>query len=383
MKYHNLHIVSFTIPFPANYGGVIDVYYKLAALNSIGIKVHLHCFQYDRQKAPELERLCESVHYYPRKTGITEQFSLTPFIVKGRRADELLRNLLLNDYPVLFEGLHSCYYLSHPLLKGRKLIYRESNIEHQYYYHLFKAEKRIVPKLFFLFESLRLFVFQGSLKHASCMLAVSEEDTKYLRIKFPGHNVVYLPSFHGNDRISSMTGMGKYAFYHGNLSVAENLQAVEFLIREVFSDLNIPLVIAGLNPPEHLKSLARKHSVEIHENVSAEAMDELLRNAHVNILVTFQSTGLKLKLLNTLFKGRFVLVNPAMLAGTGLNDYCVIAEDASGLRSELERIFRLPFDDSCLQARNNLLSSNYSDSLNARVLADILYPFNPMGSEGY
>ena len=375
MKSLHLNIVSFTVPFPANYGGVIDVYHKLAALHAIGIRIHLHCFRYDREKAPELENLCESVHYYPRKTGISEQFSLRPFIVKGRRSDELLRRLLSNDYPVLFEGMHSCYYLPHPLLKGRMLIYRESNIEHHYYYHLFKAEKRIIPKLFFLFESLRLYAFQGSLKHASCMLAVSEEDTRYLKNKFPRHQVVYLPSFHGNNRISSMTGMGKYAFYHGNLSVAENVQAAEFLIREVFPGLNIPLVIAGLNPPENLKNLARENGVEIHENVTADMMDELLRNAHVNILVTFQSTGLKLKLLNTLFKGRFVLVNSKMLSGTGLDDYCLIAADAQGFKSELQRLFSLPFDQACLQQRNNLISGIYSDSLNARVLADILSPF--------
>ena len=33
----HLHIVSFSIPYPANYGGVIDVFYKLVALHKAGI----------------------------------------------------------------------------------------------------------------------------------------------------------------------------------------------------------------------------------------------------------------------------------------------------------------------------------------------------------
>ena len=33
-----LNIVSFNIPYPANYGGVIDVYYKLEALRACGVK---------------------------------------------------------------------------------------------------------------------------------------------------------------------------------------------------------------------------------------------------------------------------------------------------------------------------------------------------------
>jgi len=40
----HLHIISFDIPYPANYGGVIDVFYKLRALVSAGIKIHLHAF---------------------------------------------------------------------------------------------------------------------------------------------------------------------------------------------------------------------------------------------------------------------------------------------------------------------------------------------------
>ena len=36
-----LNIVSFNIPYPANYGGVIDVYYKLEALRACGVETHI------------------------------------------------------------------------------------------------------------------------------------------------------------------------------------------------------------------------------------------------------------------------------------------------------------------------------------------------------
>lgn len=54
------------MPSPPSYGGVIDVHYKAKALSELGVKVHLHCFQYGRPKAKELERFCASVHYHPR-----------------------------------------------------------------------------------------------------------------------------------------------------------------------------------------------------------------------------------------------------------------------------------------------------------------------------
>ena len=35
-----LHIVSFDVPFPPNYGGVIDVFYKLIELKKLGVEIH-------------------------------------------------------------------------------------------------------------------------------------------------------------------------------------------------------------------------------------------------------------------------------------------------------------------------------------------------------
>ena len=112
MSDKHLHIVAFSIPYPANYGGVIDVYYKLKALHAAGIKIHLHCYQYDRPETTELDKYCESVNYYPRKTGLSAQISIKPYIVESRQSDSLLKNLLSYKYPILFEGLHSCFYLS-------------------------------------------------------------------------------------------------------------------------------------------------------------------------------------------------------------------------------------------------------------------------------
>lgn len=74
----HINIIALNIPFPANYGGVIDIYYKLYALSRCGFKIHLHCFEYGRQHAVELNNLCEEVIYYKREKGISSHFSLLP-----------------------------------------------------------------------------------------------------------------------------------------------------------------------------------------------------------------------------------------------------------------------------------------------------------------
>ena len=138
-----LHIISFDIPSPPNYGGVIDVFYKLRELHRAGAGIHLHCFEHERQRSAELNRYCLSVRYYLRRTGWKTNLGMTPYIVAGRISEELVTNLLQDQYPILFEGLHTCGILADPRLSGRLKIYRESNIEHHYYFHLFRAEKNL------------------------------------------------------------------------------------------------------------------------------------------------------------------------------------------------------------------------------------------------
>ena len=369
----SLHIISFDIPWPANYGGVIDVFYKIRALHTAGVRIHLHCFEYHRTPAPELEKYCVTVHYYPRKTGLAANLTLKPYIVAGRRSDELIENLLHDDFPILFEGLHTCGFLNDRRLKGRFLIYRESNIEHHYYYHLFKAEKNLAKKAFFLAESLRLKSFQKILSHASVMLTVSREDTAYLAARFPGKRVVYLPSFHRHEKVDIVTGKGKYALYHGKLSVAENSVAARFLITRVWQDSFPELVIAGLDPPGWLIKLAEKHqNIRFVINPSDESMFGLIREAHVNIMVTFQPTGLKLKLLNALFNGRFCLVNPQMVAGTTLGELCIQATGADEFKEQIPRLFNQDFTESLINERESIVEKNYSNQINCKLLMEIL-----------
>jgi hypothetical protein len=370
----HLHIISFDVPFPANYGGVIDVFYKLRALHTAGVKIHLHCFVYHREPAAELEKYCETVKYYPRKTGLAANLGLLPYIVAGRISEDLVKNLLNDDFPILFEGLHTCGIMQDERLKGRFLVYRESNIEHHYYRHLSKAEKNPFKKLFFLAESYRLFRFQKILRHASVMLAVSKDDTNYLASRFPEQRVIYLPSFHHDNEPNILSGKGTYALYQGKLSVPENSVAAEYLISRVWDDTLPELLIAGLDPPDWLVQLGEKHkNIKIIPNPSDQAMFELIRGAHVNIMVTFQPTGLKLKLLNALFNGRFCLVNPEMVAGTTLDDLCIIGKTPSVLKDKLKHLFTMEFTESEIVHRQEVLTHHYSNDNNCRLLIESIH----------
>lgn len=87
-----------------------------------------------------------------------------------------------------------------------------------------------------------------------------------------------------------------------------------------------------MNPGKRLLKAAKKHAnVIVEANPSEERMDKLIQEAQLNLLVTFQGTGLKLKLLNCLFAGRHIVVNPLMVQGSGIENLCHIADSPQGI----------------------------------------------------
>ena len=103
----HLHIISFDIAFPANYGGVIDVFYKAKSLTDSGVKVHMHCFQYGREHYSIMKDTFHEVKYYRRDISKKHLFKSIPYIVSTRASDKLIGNLGSKDIPAVGAALNS------------------------------------------------------------------------------------------------------------------------------------------------------------------------------------------------------------------------------------------------------------------------------------
>lgn len=368
-----MHIVSFNVPYPPNYGGVIDVFYKIKALHDLGYKIHLHCYHYGREEAGELEQYCENVHYYSRKSFYKSIYSSVPYIVGSRSSDELLNNLIEQPYPILFEGLHTCAHLGHPQLVDRMKIVRMHNVEWDYYKSLGKAEHNFFRKFYFYTESYKLKHFEQILSQATHIMAISPNDTNYLEEKY--RHVAYIPAFHSNENVTIKTGHGDFAFYHGNLSVIENNQAAFYLVEKIFKEIPYKLVIAGKKPLSSLKKLVTKYDhIELIEDPPFEQMLQLMSEAHINVLPTFQPTGIKLKLINALYNGRFCVVNSPMIKNTGLEVLCHITDDAKEMKSLINKLFEERFTPDMIEERETILEKQFSNRVNAEKIDALIYP---------
>lgn len=366
-----LHIIAFDVPFPPDYGGVIDVYYRIKALNKLGVKIILHCYEYGRGMPIELEEITHEVHYYKRKKTIFDFLSPLPFIVRTRSSRQLIRRLSKDKYPILFEGLHTCYFLSDERLKNRNKIVRTHNIEHEYYLALSMKSKGW-KKRFFQQEAKKLERFEQVLQQASLILTIKEKDRHHFS-KYDVKTIVLQ---------AACTDIGEMEYreteaiclFQGNLSVIENEDAAIWLIKNVFKPIELTnkLIIAGKNPSDRLNQLCVESGVELVINPGESEMNELIQTARVHVLYSNQATGVKLKLINALQTSGHIIANGSMIKDTDFVDYCTLALIAQDFQYFVQQKLAVELSIVEFNERKEFVESNLNTLKNSEKLLSYL-----------
>ena len=83
-------------------------------------------------------------------------------------------------------------------------------------------------------------------------------------------------------------------------------------------------------------------------------------------------SGIKLKLLNALFKGRHVIANSEMIEGTGVEQACQLANNPTEMKYQIYRLFHKEFTDDDIQLREGLLQTKFNNRINAEQLMRVL-----------
>jgi glycosyltransferase involved in cell wall biosynthesis len=365
----HLHIISFNVPYPADYGGAVDVFYKLKALYAQGIQIHLHCFTYGRSEQPELNKYCASVTYYERHIGHKGISNTLPYIVSSRKNEQLLQDLLKDDHPILMEGVHCTCLLFDKRFSNRKCFVRLHNAEFQYYGDLCKASSSLIKKMYYWVESRLLKSYEKKIASKAMFFGITEKDTAVYRDELNCKNIRELPLFTPAWQVQCPEGVGAYCLYHGDLSVDANEKAATWLIKKIFSKLNVPFVIMGKNPSEKLYELAQEngHTCVV-ANPSDKEVQDMIAKAHINVLPSFTTTGIKIKLVNVLFNGRHCVVNDATVAGSGLASACHIGTTANAFREIIAQLYHQPFTGEEIELRKRLLDHHFDNEKNAKKL---------------
>lgn len=369
-----LHIIAFDVPYPPNYGGIVDVFYKLKTLHELGVKIIYHCFYYKGHNPPnnELKKYCSKIYFYQRKKSIDKLLlSKYPYIVASRSNKALLDNLLEDDNPILFDGIQTVFYLNHEKLKDRFKIYRAHNIEHDYYYGLSKWEKNKLKKTYLNWEAKKLHKIESILSNTQAILSISKMDI--------GHFVKYAPTYHvppffNNEMKGEWSNQEeKIILFNGNLSVIENEEAVLYIIEKIAPIVNFEFHFAGKDPSKNLIQKSKGiNNVKIIPNPSQEEMERLIKKAKVNLLITFQQTGIKLKLLHTLHAGKHIIINSFMDDSGIFSDLCHVANEPESIKELIIELMDMPFTQKMFEERLTKFNVIFDNKKNGEKIVEIL-----------
>lgn len=365
-----LHIVSLIAPSPPDFGGAFDLFYKIPALARAGKKIILHYFDYKEGRGAEgLEPYCVEINKYNRTVFLKSLLSLKPYIVSSRIEAELIHRLNRDDYPVLLEGIHCTGII--PSLNKRKILVRVHNDEAAYYHQLYQNENNILRSFYFLYETTLLKFYQKKISAEPTFVFVSEEDKEVFKTKYHQGNQLFLPCFLPWQSIHSLKGKGNYCLYHGNLSISDNIRAALWLASSIFSQIDFPLIIAGKNANELKDKVTENSNIKLIENPSDEELTSLIRNAHINVLPSFNDTGVKLKFIHALFEGRFCITNEAGAKGSSLHSGFHVANDNDTMIQLIQQLIPIEFSVENMAERNELVRL-YDNRLNAEKLIGLM-----------
>lgn len=335
MNNKEIHIVSFDVPFPPDYGGVIDVFNRAKALKDAGFKIVLHVFEYGRGRQHNFTAIADSVFYYNRSGFLKAFFSGKSYITSSRISKELIDQLNESSSDlIILEGQHCSGIL--PFLK-RKAVVRIHNCEWQYYAALAKSEQSFLKRIYFKRESKFLKKEERILKNTNVLCITKKEQEYYNHL---GFSAFHTPTVLSLDLQSESFPIGNYVLFHGNLSVSENSVSVQRIIEENKREkFNFKCCIAGKNPSNELKDQIKASGFDLVESPSENEMKKLIFAAKAHVLLTNQATGIKLKLIHALSSNRPVIVNEKMIQGTGLENSCFIWDEKTSLSAFVNEVF--------------------------------------------
>ena len=364
-----IHIVCLDAPSPPDYGGAIDMYYKITSLAGLGKKIILHYFDYKKERNTDLlKEYCAEIYSYQRK-GLISSFS-SPYIISSRVNPFLIKRLNQDNHPVLLEGLHCSGIL--PCIQNReRVVLRMHNEEASYYKSLAVSESNPFKKRYFSLEALLLKKYQKNLNKELKIACLSQKDRNVLQKEYSFTNLHFVPCFIPWQFVKSQPGKGDYCLYHGNMTVSENEAAAIWLVQNVFSKINIPFVIAGNGISKKLRAVVNKYkNCKLVYNLPADELDSLIRDAHINILPSKNNTGVKLKLLHALLEGRFCITNTRGIEGSTIGSGVHIANEPEEYITLIQKLFEQEFTQLHTEERQGILTL-YNNKKNAQKLSEL------------
>ena len=367
----NILILCTKMPYPPKDGGAIATLNLATSLSDTGNSVTLLSFNTHK-------------HFFPVESIPLEILEKVTFhdvaVNTSIKPGKLLRNLLLSRKPYIAERflnetfrdrlreilvdstwdivqLEGPYFLDYlPVIRehsSARIALRAHNVEHQIWQKSWKSSWNPLKRLYLKDLSRRIRNYEiAILRKVDQLVAISEVDREQLLNLQPGLPSITIPT--GLDlstyHIYEPQSL-KSMLFIGALDWSPNIEALEWLIREVFpkviaADEEIGLHVAGRNAIESLQPLLSQRGIHYHGEVN-DAKD-FISAYHVMAVPLFRGSGMRIKILEGLALGKCIVTTPVGAQGMELEDgvHLHIADNPADFASKLTHAIQNPMESA-------------------------------------
>ena len=146
---------------------------------------------------------------------------------------------------------------------------------------------------------------------------------------------------------------------------------MRFLVNVFAKVPGYPLIIASGDGEDFARRAIGGNANIRYVKIDSQAhLDELLANAHLNVMLSFQESGTKLKLVNALYRSRFCVINANMVDDPSLRSLCTMAETEQEFITAVNMLKTTFYEDH--ERRQMLLSHLLNDAENATKIKQLL-----------
>lgn len=322
-------IVGFTNPFVNNSdGGKIDTLNRIKSLNEFTNDIDVYTLLKKDEKE-DLDKGVKIKNIYTDKieNKLINLIKNEPISVINRYSQKLISEIenQNNRYDIaIYENYNMYRYVDS--INSKIHCLRVHNIESLSRRELFKAT---LPKPKALAEYLEAIKYSNverkCLSRFDYFLFISKDEMNYMTKKFPIYKEKFIwmpPVTDINPVKENLKTNQKEILYYGDMTVSHNIRGLKWYVENVFIEVTkkekCKLNVIGKISIKDKEYLSRFSNVDILGYV--DDLDEYISKAHLVIAPIFTGAGVKIKVINTLSKGKVLLTTTKGIEGTSFEN---------------------------------------------------------------
>ena len=336
------------LPFPATHGGRVDMWERIKRVSLSGYVIDLICtVKNDEKINDEILKYVNKISIVKRSNNFLNYISTRPFQVESRKNLKEI-NLDNKEYDLLMlESEHVYYILENKKIKYKKVAMRIHNNESRYFFNLFKAEKNIIHKAYYLLDSLKINLFRRTIsKKVKKFFFISNDELINGGVyDEDGLSKIYHPTpFFVNEHYEKKEKFN--ILFIGSFFMVNNQEAIIWFLDHIHGRLrkipNYNLILVGNDKgvkDDFFKKIQSYGQVEVYR--SPEDLHCFYNKSMIFINPMQNGAGVKLKTINAVSYGIPIVSTTVGAEGTSLipsKDF-ILADDSENFYNALINLY--------------------------------------------